>query len=95
MGEGRLIRPFSLSAGLQSRSYSLPLQRRITDFGADASFSRASEKLKEHYGITIPVSSIQSITEGHAENIKDNEKLKTDIPDKRGWSMWLLKWMAQ
>jgi hypothetical protein len=84
LDEGRLIRPFSLSAGLQSRSYSLPLQRRMTDFGADASFSRASEKMKEHYGITIPVSSIQSITEAHAQKIKDNENLKTDIPDKRG-----------
>jgi len=82
--EGNLLRPFCLSAGVKGRTYSLPLQRRITDFGADASFSRASEKLKEHYGITIPVSSIQRITEGHAENIKENEKLKTDIPDERG-----------
>ena len=84
MDEGHLIRPLSLSAGLKARSYSLPLQRRMTDFGADESFSKASGKMKEHYGITIPVSSIQRITEGHAENIKENEALKTDIPDKRG-----------
>ena len=84
MYEGNLLRPFCLSAGIKGRAYSLPLQRRITDFGADASFSRASEKLKEHYGISIPVSSIQRITESHAENVKDNEKFKTDIPDERG-----------
>ena len=84
MYKGHLLRPFCLSAGIKGRDYSLPLQRRITDFGADTSFSRASEKLKEHYGITIPVSSIRTITERHAGNMKDNEKLNTDIPDDRG-----------
>ncbi len=84
MYEGNLFRPFCLSAGVKGRAYSLPLQRRITDFGADVSFSRASEKLKEHYGITVPVSSIQIITEAHAENVKESEQLTTDIPDEKG-----------
>jgi len=78
------LRPFCRSAGVTARAYSLPLQRRMTDFGADESFSRACEKMKEHYGITIPVSSMRSITEAHAQEIKDNEELDTDIPDTKG-----------
>jgi hypothetical protein len=84
LDEGHLLRPFSLSAGLKPRAYSLPLQRRMTDFGADESFSKASEKMEEHYGISIPVSSMRSITEAHAQEIKDSEQLQTDIPDRRG-----------
>ena len=84
MDEGHLLRPFSLPAGVKARAYSLPLQRRMTDFGADESFSKACEKMEEHYGITIPVSAMRSITEAHAQEIKDNEQLETDIPDKRG-----------
>ena len=84
MDEGHLLRPFSLSAGVKARAYSLPLQRRMTDFGADESFPKACEKMEEHYGITIPVSSMRSITEAHAQEIKDNEQLETDIPDNRG-----------
>ena len=62
----------------------MPLQRRIVDFGADESFSKACEKMKEHYGITIPVSSMQSITESHGEEIKGDEQLQADIPDEGG-----------
>ena len=62
----------------------MPLQRRITDFGADKSFSKACEKLKEHYGIVIPVSAIRNITEAHGEMIKESEQLQTDIPDEAG-----------
>jgi len=84
LDEGHLLRPFSLSADVKARAYSLPLQRRMTDFGADLSFSRACEKMKEHYGITVPASSMRSITEDHAEKIKDNEHLQADIPDEGG-----------
>lgn len=59
---GKVIRPFSSSAQIHCRGYSLPLQRAITDFGADVSFGRIPEKLQEHYGITIPISSVQAIT---------------------------------
>jgi len=84
LDEGHLLRPFSLSAGVKARAYSLPLQRRMTDFGADESFPKACEKMEEHYGITIPVSSMRSITEAHAQEIEHNEQLETDIPDNRG-----------
>jgi len=53
------------------RYYSRPLQRALTDFGADISFGQAAEKMREHYGLEIPVCTIQKITEGHARKIAD------------------------
>jgi hypothetical protein len=32
---------------------SIPLQRILTDFGADIPFRQVLEKLKEHYGIEV------------------------------------------
>lgn len=49
------------------RSYSRPLQRAVTDFGADLSFGRGAEKMREHYGIEVPVRAIQKITKEHAK----------------------------
>ena len=34
------LRPFCQRAGVQPRGYSRPLQRVLTDFGAEASFAR-------------------------------------------------------
>jgi hypothetical protein len=82
--EGKLERPFSYSAQVQTRGYSLPLQRRITDFGADDSFGDISKKLKEHYGITVPVSSGRVVTLRHAEQIRQTEEVQTDIPERKG-----------
>jgi hypothetical protein len=53
-GFEKLHRPFVGVAGICGRGDSRPLQRVITDFGADKAFGRVSEKLKEHYGITVP-----------------------------------------
>lgn len=47
----------------------MPLQRVMTDFGADSSFASATEKIKEHYGVEVPVSAVVSITENHAERM--------------------------
>ena len=47
------MRPFSQSARVSCRSYSTPLQRIITDFGADVPFGRIPKKLQEHYGISV------------------------------------------
>ncbi len=79
-----LNRPFSYSAEIQCRSYSSPLQRRMTDFGSDDSFKKASKKMKEHYGIIIPVSAMRTITENHAEIIKTTIPIETGIPSKKG-----------
>ena len=46
------------------------LQRKITDFGADTPFKKVNEKLKEHYGITVPENSPRAITLCHAGHIK-------------------------
>ncbi|MFO1434702.1 MAG: ISKra4 family transposase [Candidatus Competibacteraceae bacterium] len=65
-------RPFSTLAGVSCRGSSLPLPRVMTDFGADHAFGRASAKLKEHYGIEMPVRTIQRTTEQHAHQIYEH-----------------------
>lgn len=69
---------------MSARGYSQPLERRITDFGAEVPFGKISFKLKEHYGIEVPTSSAQSIVEAHARTIRENECLKTEIPEGPG-----------
>jgi hypothetical protein len=49
----------------------LPLQRAATDFGADTSFATSVNKLKEHYGIEVPISAIRLMTQKHAEGISN------------------------
>ena len=49
----------------------MPLQRAMTDFGADHAFGQVPDKLQEHYGIEMPVSTIQRTTEQHAQRIYD------------------------
>jgi hypothetical protein len=64
---GKKWRPFSELADLKCRGYSRRLQRTIVDFGADHSFGEAQKKIREHYGIEVPVSGIQFVTENHAK----------------------------
>ncbi len=45
---GKQIRPFLNSSELTTRGCSMPLQRVITDFGADHAFGQVSTKLEEH-----------------------------------------------
>ena len=73
-------RPFSASAGVTCRCSSLPLQRVMTDFGADHAFAPAATKLKEHYGIERPVSSVQRTTEHHARCIDEQEAVRVISP---------------
>ena len=58
-----------MSAKVACRGYSLNLQRAIVDLGADVSFQEAKKKVKEHYGLELPLSSIQSLVEKHARKI--------------------------
>ena len=69
--DGHWLRPFSHAAGVKSRGYSLPWQRRITDFGADGAFAGVVEKLQEHYGLEVPVSAVRRITERHAQALHE------------------------
>ena len=84
-GKGKpIIRPFCQSAGVSCRRYSIPLQRIITDFGADVPFGRIPKKLQEHYGITVPVSSAQKITQDHAARVLREHQTQTQIPTSMG-----------
>jgi hypothetical protein len=59
------VRPFCLQAGVRHRGYSGRLQRVLTDFGAESSFARAVEHVKEHYGIDVPISAVRQQTLRH------------------------------
>lgn len=73
-------RPFSATAGVNCRGRSLPLQRVMTDFGADHPFAPAAAKLKEHYGIDVPVSAVQRTTEHHAQCMYEQEAARAIAP---------------
>jgi hypothetical protein len=75
-----VVRPFCRSAGVRCRGYSQPLQRRMTDFGADMAFGQVPTKLKEHYGIEVPVSAVRNITEEQASHIHAQEQCQTTLP---------------
>jgi hypothetical protein len=78
---GVLVRPFSQQSQVQCRSYSLPLPRVMTDFGADVPFGQIPQKLQEHHGISLPISSAQAITLRHADAILQAEHLESEIPN--------------
>jgi hypothetical protein len=80
MKKGGTLRPFKISCGVSTRGYSRPLQRVMTDFGADESFTKASNKINEHYGITIPVSGERNITLLHARQM--NKELEKTVATK-------------
>ena len=75
--ERKLFRPFSRSSRVRGRSYSLPLERALTDFGADVPFGKVVEKMKEHYGIDVPSSTVRLITEKHAYKLAKFKKVGT------------------
>lgn len=72
-GPDGVLRPFCQSAQVTPRGYSVPLQRAMSDFGADESFAQAAEKLMEHYGIAVPVSAIRSVTQHHGQALSRRE----------------------
>lgn len=79
---GHLVRPFSYSANVKTHRCSTPLERRYTDFGADDPFADVPSKMKEHYGITLPVHLPRTITEKHAKKMKELETLKNIFPEQ-------------
>ena len=52
----------------------------MTDFGADVAFGKVPQKLREHYGIEVPISAAQTITEQHAATIKQEQVLLERLP---------------
>lgn len=59
---------------MHCKKYSKRLQRVMVDFGADQSFGKAAEKVKEHYGIEVPVIAVQHCTEKHAKQMFEGEE---------------------
>lgn len=52
----------------------------MTDFGADESFDKAVEKIKEHYGVSMPASAVREITLQHSEAMLERE-LDTELAE--------------
>jgi hypothetical protein len=77
---GQLRRPFQTAAQILCRGYSLPLQRVITDFGADNAFGRVPDKLLEHYGIELAQSAAVMITEQHAHALTEAQMMPLARP---------------
>ena len=55
---------------MSCRGHSLPLQRRLTDFGAEKSFAKAAKQALEHYGIEVSENAVRNITEAHGEALQ-------------------------
>lgn len=43
---------------------------------------QAQQKIREHYGLTLPLSSIRRITEKHGAVLLENRQLETGLPEK-------------
>lgn len=56
----------------------------MVDFGADHAFGQVPDKLQEHYGISLPTSTIRRVTEYHAQQMREKQRLGVGIPDKPG-----------
>jgi hypothetical protein len=78
------VRPFQKAAEVHCRGYSRPLQRVITDFGADVAFGKIPQKMMEHYGVSIPISAGQRVTESHAQHILEAQRWETANPAIEG-----------
>lgn len=71
---GAEVRPFAVAAGVRCRDYSVPLQRVLVDFGAESSFGRAAERVREHYGIEVPASAVRRQTEAHGAVLQKQQE---------------------
>ena len=81
---GPELRPFSAAAEVVCRGYSPALQRAMTDLGADEPFAAAAAKLREHYGIAVPVGAVRAITEQHGAAIVASQPPRSPWPEAPG-----------
>lgn len=72
------------TTGIFPRGCSRPLQRRLVDFSADVPFHDVPNKLKEHYGFSIPQEVIRKTTLKHAEKMSSFFEEADDLPKKSG-----------
>ena len=67
------IRKVPQALEVSRRSCSLPLQRIICDFAFECSFSKASERIQEHYGFKLPVTTVAQIARKQAAKIAQHQ----------------------
>ena len=58
----------------------------MTDFGAESSFGKAVERVKEHYGIEVPSGAVRQITEHHAEAMLKQQQVFKELSGQGGQS---------
>jgi hypothetical protein len=73
-----------IRAKVRHRGCSRPLQRVVTDFGADAAFAQVEDKLVEHYGIILAESTIRRVTESHAQQLFAATRIDESWPSEAG-----------
>lgn len=56
----------------------------VTDFGAAHPFRQVSEKLQEHYGVSLPHETIRQTTAYHGRQLLEGRVLETVRPDRPG-----------
>ena len=78
---GSELRPFCQSAGVRNGGYSRRLQRAMVDFGAEHSFAKAAQRVREHYGIEVPAEAVRQQTLRHGRSI-DQLAVETMAPAK-------------
>jgi len=52
----------------------------VTDFGADVAFGKVPQKVREHYGVEVPLSAAQIITKQHAATIRQEQLRLERLP---------------
>ena len=63
-------RVFAPRIAVSNRGRSKPLDRVLSDFGAEHSFAKAAQQCKEHYGFEIPPSAARTATLKQAERAR-------------------------
>lgn len=64
------LRPLAARLGVSARAKSRRLQRVLTDFGAEHSFAKAAQSVREHYGFTMGASAVRQATLAHAQRAR-------------------------
>lgn len=77
------MRPVNDALRVRSGGMTIQLQRVLTDFGLDASFEHAAQKVKEHYGLAIHRTTIRRavIKHGSAAETEASVKEFGFVPD--------------
>jgi len=63
-----VCRPVQRRLGVHHKMKTRALERAMTDFGGNESFERATQRLKEHYGIEVGRTTMLRVVEGCAED---------------------------